>query len=88
MEHEAGEGHEVQAGQGLGQPLVVAGQAAEARHPGEAALHDPAPRQQHEAALGLRVLDHLQVDAVGRRRLGRVIPGVALVDVGQVDARP
>ena len=64
LEHQAGEGHEVESGQGLGQPLVVADQPAEARRPGEAAFHDPAAGQQHEPPLGLGVLDHLQPDAV------------------------
>src|SRR2546426_2088916 len=34
-EHQAGEGHEVEAGQGLGQPLVVASESLEACNPGE-----------------------------------------------------
>ena len=54
------------------QAFVVSGQAAEARGPGKGALDDPAPGQQHEAALGLRQLDHLQPDAVRRRIGGRV----------------
>ena len=41
VEHQADEGDEVQARQGLRQPLVVAGEAAEAGCPGEAALKDP-----------------------------------------------
>lgn len=61
MEHEAGEGDEVQPGHGGGQPFV-AGQAAEARHPAEAALDHPAAGQQHEAAFGRRQPHYLQGD--------------------------
>ncbi len=42
MEQETGERDEVQACQDGGQPLVIAGQPAEAGQPGEAALDDPA----------------------------------------------
>ena len=38
-EHEGDEGDDVQAGDGLGQSLVVAGEASEAGGLGEAALH-------------------------------------------------
>jgi hypothetical protein len=50
MQQEAGEGEEVQAGQHGRQPLGIAGPAAEAGQPGEAALDDPAAGQQDEAA--------------------------------------
>lgn len=50
MEHEAGKGDEVQASDGLWQAFVVAREAAEAGCPGEAAFHDPASGQEHEAA--------------------------------------
>ena len=52
FEREVGEGDEVQAGEGLGQSLIVAGEAAEAGEPAEGALNDPSPGQEHEAALG------------------------------------
>jgi len=86
MEHETGEGDEMQAGKGLGQALVVAGEATEAGQPGEAALHDPAPGQQDEALLGLGEFDHLEADALGRCLLGGVLTPVALIDVPQLDA--
>ena len=54
--HEAGKGDVVQAGKGFGQALVIACQSPEARHPGNAALDDPTPRQKGKAALGLRSL--------------------------------
>ena len=85
MQQETDEGQEMQRRQGRGQALVVARQAAEARGPGEAALDDPAPGQEHEAALGLGQLDHLQLDAVRGGRGRWLLAGVALVDVGQLD---
>src|SRR5690349_5699448 len=71
VQHQADEGDEVQADQGCLQPLVVLGQAPEARGPREAALRDPPPRQKDEPFLRLGHLDDLQVDAVLLRRLGR-----------------
>ncbi len=56
MQHEAGEGSEVESCHGLGQAFIVAGQAAEAGRPGKAALHDPAAGQQDEALPGRRQL--------------------------------
>jgi hypothetical protein len=48
VQHEAGEGDEVQPGQGPGQALVVAGRAGESARASEAALHGPSsPRRQH-----------------------------------------
>ncbi len=52
-EHEAAEGDEVQAGPCGGVALVVFDEPAEASGLGKGALHNPAPGQQHEAALGL-----------------------------------
>jgi hypothetical protein len=43
-EHEAGEGDEVEAGQRLGQALVVAGEPAAAGRPGEGTLDGSAGR--------------------------------------------
>src|SRR5882762_2570115 len=63
-EHEASEREVMEGGEGLRESLVVSGQSAEAGSPGEAAFHHPAARQQYEAALGLCVLDHLQLNAV------------------------
>jgi len=73
------------AGDGFRQTFVVAGEAAEAGHPAEAALDDPASRQQGEAALGLGVLDDFEADAVGLGVAGRLVPGVALVDERERD---
>ena len=52
-EHEAGEGDEVEAGQRLGQALVVADEPAAAGRPGEGTLDHPPARQQDEAPLRL-----------------------------------
>ena len=78
----------MEALQGSVEPFVVAGQAAEARSPGEGAFHDPAAGQQHEAALGQGMLDHLQLDAVLPGGNGRGRASVALVYVGQLDRIP
>jgi hypothetical protein len=68
----------VQAGQGLGQAFVVAGEAAEAGHTRIGAFDAPALGKQDEAAPGLRELDDLQADAPGGGSLGRGCAGVAL----------
>src|SRR6476646_12195113 len=85
-EREAGEGDEVEASQRLGQALVVAGEPAAAGRPGEGTLDHPPAGQQDEAPLRRGRLDHLQGDAVRGGRLGGAVPGVALVDVGDLDA--
>src|SRR5258708_9784848 len=73
MQHEAGEGQEMQARQGRKQVLVVARQAAEARHPGEAALNHPTLSGAEAArsrawVLGLGQFDGLQLEVVGGLR--------------------
>lgn len=85
MQHQAGKGHEVQPRQDLRQPLIVPGEPAEARGPGEATLDDPALGQQDEATIGVRQLDHSQADAMGGRCVGWLLARVPLVDVGQLD---
>lgn len=88
FEHEADEGDNVEICEGVGIALVILDEAAEARGPGEGAFHDPASRQQDEAALGLRAFDDLQFDAVRAGGLGRLLTGVAPVGRGQIDAVP
>ncbi len=68
----------MQADERFGQPLVIAGQASKARHPGEAAFHDPAAGQQHKAALGGRQFDDLQANPVGLGLRGWLVACVAL----------
>ncbi len=53
LEHEADEGDEVEVGKGAGIPCVVLRQPAIAGGPGKGSLDHPAPRQQHEATLGV-----------------------------------
>lgn len=84
-EREAGEGDEAEPGQGRRQSLVVAHETAEARLAGKRALHCPPLAEQDEAARPLGMLDHLQLDATGRRLGGRLLPRVTLIDVGQLD---
>jgi hypothetical protein len=72
----------VQTCEGLREPLVVAGEAAEAGGPGEGPLDHPAPGQQDEAALGLWRADHVEGDAVDAGGFGWSGTGVALIDVG------
>ena len=72
------------SGEGVGESFVVSGESAEKRGPGEASLDDPSSWQQHEAALCLGVLDHLQLDAMLGGRVGCGLTGVALIDIGQL----
>ena len=51
FEHEDDEGDEMQAGQGLGQALIVSCEPSAAGHPGEAALDHPPSGQQNKTAL-------------------------------------
>ena len=64
VEHQTGEGGEMQPGEHGGQALIVTGEAAKAAGPGEAAFHDPALGQEHEAVPRGGQLDHLQLDAL------------------------
>jgi hypothetical protein len=74
------------AGQYLGHAFETAAQPPEPGQPSEAALHEPAPRQQYKALLRLRQLDHMQFDVVLRRiaALG-LLARVTLVCLGQLD---
>ena len=71
----------MEAGEGLGMPFVISGQATKARCPGEASFHNPAAGQQNEATLGFRMLDHVQVNAVAGCRILRGFFGVSLIDI-------
>ena len=64
MSHENGEGDEMQTDKGVAQAFVIAGEAPEASHPGEAAFNDPTSGQEDEATLGDGQLDDLETDAV------------------------
>jgi hypothetical protein len=86
LKEKTSEGHEVQTSQSSGQPLVVIYQPPKLRCPREKiAFHDSAAWQEHEATFGLRVLDHLQTNAVSLRLFRWPLPSVALIhDVGQI----
>ena len=51
-------------------------------------LHHPSPWQEHEAPLGLLVLDHFEPDAMFGGELGRLLARVSLIDVGQSRRSP
>lgn len=85
MEHQAGEGDEVQPGHGLWQPLVILDQPPKPRRPRERAFHYPSARQQHEAALGLRAPHHLKPNAASLGIALRLLPRIALINVSQLD---
>lgn len=78
--HKHSNGDKVQARQGIGQPLIVAGQTPETRRPSEGALNDPTFGQEDEASLGIRQFDHDQVNALFGGGLGWFISSIALVD--------
>ena len=82
-QQQAGEGNEVESGQGLGQALIVPGESPETCCPGEGAFDDPPAWQQDEPVLGFRVFDDFQSDAVRLGRFGRIFASVALVRIGQ-----
>lgn len=75
----------MKSGQSLCQSFIVSGQAAEARGPGEAALDDPAARQQDETAFGFGMFDDLQLDAMLFGGRGGVFSRVPLIHKGQLD---
>ena len=69
----------MEAGKRSSQSLVVTRKTAESRSPREAVLYHPAARQQYEAALGLGVLDYVQLDILRLRSLCCIFSRVALV---------
>jgi len=87
-ELEAGRGDEVEISESASVALIVLHQPPEPCRPGKGPLDHPAPRQQQEAALGVRQLHHLQFDAMRPGGLTGPLAGVALVDIGQFDALP
>src|SRR3977135_1191170 len=86
MEHEASKGEVVESGKRLSQALVVTSQATESRGPCKASFNHPAARQQYESALGLGVLDHLELDTLRPSGLFCILSRVALVHIRQCHA--
>ncbi len=83
--HQDREGEEMQAFNGIGQALVVAGQATKAGHPSVAALDDPAAGQQDKALFRLGQLDHDQANTLCCSGLFRHITRIALVHKRHLD---
>jgi hypothetical protein len=88
VEHQKAERDIMQPLERLAEAFIVARQPTESRHPAERTLHQPAPWQKHETALGLGQLHDLQVDPVTRGITLGVVAGIALVDVRQFDRLP
>ncbi len=78
-EHQHGKSQVVEGGKGLWQAFVVTCQAPETSHPTEATLNYPAPRQEHEASLGLGQLDHQQFHSLTLGSLCGFIAGISLI---------
>ena len=66
------------------QPFLVSCQAPKTCVPGEAFPDVPSAGQQNEAAPGLGMFDHIQLDAVRRGRILSGFSRVPLIDIGQV----
>ena len=76
----------MQANQGGGKALVVAGEPAEAAGPGEAAFDDPARGSSTKPLLASGRCDHDEMDAVLLRRRCRIPAGVAGIGIEDFDA--
>jgi hypothetical protein len=85
MRQQHGKGNEMQANERFGQALVIARQASKASHPSKTALDDPAPRQQHKAALGSGQFDHLKPNAMFFGIRGGLVARVALIHEGDLN---
>src|SRR5579859_2104604 len=84
MKQKNSESQQVENRQGLRQALIVASQTPKTSHPGERALDHPSTRQEHEAALGLRQLDHFQADTMLFGCIGGCVTGIASIHIGQL----
>lgn len=85
FEHQHGKRQEVQSGQRLRQPLIVARQTPEACCPSETALDDPTTWQQHESFFRFREFDYFQTDAVRPGILRRSFTRIALINKRHFD---
>jgi len=85
LDHQAGEGNEMQATDRFWQPFIVPRQSVEACQPGKTVFHDPPPGQQHEARLRFTQLHHLQRDAMRCGRISSGPSGVAIIDKSELD---
>src|SRR5579859_5215154 len=85
MKHKTSKDDQMQAHQGRWKPLIIADQPPKPGGPREAALYNPAARQENEPALGLWQLDHCQAYALLGSGAGRFVPGIALVHKRYLD---
>ena len=83
-EQQRAEGHDMHGCQGVGELLIIAGQAMALPRPGTTPLHHPASWQQHEAFPGLGQPRHLEVQGVRLGLLRRVLLRLRLVDRGDL----
>src|SRR5215204_520427 len=75
----------MEAGKGWGKPLIITGEAAEARGPGEGALDYPTSRQEHKASLGFGEFYYFQADSVLLAGRGGIAPRVTLIHIREFD---
>jgi len=86
MQGQADEADEVQSRQDYEQPFAVFGQASEARHPPETALHHSKDWHKYQVVPGLRQLDHVQGDELPSGHPHRLPAGVCVVQKGNPEA--
>jgi hypothetical protein len=75
----------VEASQGACISLVVFYQSAASGCPCEGSFDDPSTGQRGEASLGFREFNDLEGDALCTRGLGRLVTGIAVIDIGERD---
>jgi hypothetical protein len=83
-EQQRAEGHDMHGCQGIGELLIIAGQAMASPRPGTMSLHYPASWHQHKAFTGLGPPCYLEVQGVRLGLLRRVLPRLRLVDRGDL----
>ncbi len=82
------DGSEVDPGfAGLGELLEVLGETPPPIEPGQGAFHDPAARQEEEAALAGRAADHGQLEVVALPDRLLQLTLVGLIDPDEAQAR-
>lgn len=85
-EHDASECDDVEAFESCVEAFVVFDEASAFCGPCEGSLDNPAPWQEHEAALGLWQAHDFQRDTVLFGRCGGLFACITLIDEGQFDA--
>jgi hypothetical protein len=64
--------------------FIITGKSSESRNPAKASLNDPSSGKEHKASFGLRELDHLEHDAMGRGSLPGILFRIALICKGNL----